>query len=66
MEEIIRCKLEQHQYIREKLIASGDKYIVEMNDNDEFWGWGKAHQGQNELGKLWMKLRSETIRISKI
>lgn len=59
MEEIIRCKLEQHPYIRETLLVTGNKQLVEMNDKDEFWGWGKDHNGQNHLGKLWMKLRDE-------
>ena len=59
MEEIVRCKLDQHSYIKETLLKTGDKYIVEMNGDDEFWGWGKNHDGQNELGKIWMKLRSE-------
>lgn len=59
MGEIVRSKLEQHLFIRKMLIESGDKDIVEMNDEDEFWGWGKNHDGQNNLGKIWMKLRSE-------
>lgn len=59
MEEIVRCKLEQHPYVCELLLATGDKTIVEMNDNDEFWGWGKSHNGPNNLGKIWMKLRDE-------
>lgn len=59
MEEIVRCKLNQHQYIRELLLSTGDKTIVEMNDKDEFWGWGKSHNAQNNLGKIWMKLRDE-------
>jgi predicted NAD-dependent protein-ADP-ribosyltransferase YbiA (DUF1768 family) len=41
------------------LLESGNKYIVEMNDKDEFWGWGKNHDGRNSLGKIWMKLRDE-------
>lgn len=59
MEEILRCKLEQHELIAETLRKTGNLEIVEMNDNDSFWGWGSDHQGRNELGKLWMKLRSE-------
>lgn len=59
MEEIVRCKLQQHTYIQQILKESGDKYIVEMNDNDAFWGWGHEHSGENHLGKIWMKLRSE-------
>ena len=26
---------------------------------DSFWGCGADRKGQNELGKLWMKLRAE-------
>jgi ribA/ribD-fused uncharacterized protein len=61
MESILRAKLEQHDLVKETLIKSGARKIVEMNDNDEFWGWGAGpeHAGQNELGRLWMKLRSE-------
>ena len=59
MEELVRCKLEQHEHIRQVLEQSGSKHIVEMNGNDEFWGWGKDHNGRNELGKIWMRLRNE-------
>jgi ribA/ribD-fused uncharacterized protein len=59
MEEIVRCKFEQHPYIQKILAESGNKYLVEMNDDDEFWGWGKNHDSQNQLGTIWMKIRSE-------
>ncbi len=59
MEEIVRAKLEQHPLVHSTLTESGELYIVEMNDEDEFWGWGKNHDGQNNLGKIWMKLRGE-------
>lgn len=59
MEDILRHKLEQHPYICDVLAATGNKLLVETNDTDSFWGWGKDHAGQNHLGKLWMKLRDE-------
>jgi ribA/ribD-fused uncharacterized protein len=61
MEEIVRAKLSQHELVSETLKKSGSLTIVEMNSNDEFWGWGKApeHSGRNELGKIWMRLRDE-------
>lgn len=61
MEEILRAKLEQHQSIQRILQLSASRLIVEMNDNDSFWGWGPGpeHSGQNQLGNLWMKLRNE-------
>jgi ribA/ribD-fused uncharacterized protein len=61
MEEIVRCKLNQHLYVKQILIESKDKFIVEMNDDDAFWGWGRDHNGENHLGQIWMNLRSEII-----
>ena len=31
--------------------------IVEDFPKDDFLGWGSNRNGQNNLGKLWMKLR---------
>ena len=59
MEEILRTKLEQHPYIKEKLIKSGGRYIIEDSHKDAFWGRGLDYKGQNQLGELWMKIRSE-------
>ncbi len=33
--------------------------IVEYSPVDAYWGWGPRKNGQNHLGKLWMKLRDE-------
>ena len=61
MEEIIRAKYDQHPLIQETLAKTGDKPIVETNDNDAFWGWGPNKKGENTLGKIWMKLRDEVV-----
>lgn len=61
MEEIVRAKYEQHILIRETLKKSVGKTIVEVNDNDAFWGWGPNKKGKNTLGTIWMKLRKEVI-----
>ncbi len=58
-EEIIRAKLEQHPYIRQKLLETGNAEIVEDSHSDSFWGRGEDWRGRNHLGKIWMKLRSE-------
>ncbi len=65
MEEIVRAKLSQHYYIQQKLLQTGNVPIVEDSPKDSFWGWGAGHEGRNELGKLWMKLRDE-LRLGKI
>lgn len=59
MEDICRQKMQQHPYIREKLLQTGDIEIVEDSTKDDFWGWGPNRDGRNELGKIWMRLRDE-------
>jgi ribA/ribD-fused uncharacterized protein len=58
MEEICRNKLIQNPFIQTKLLQTGDVDIVEDSPKDDFWGWGKNRDGRNELGKIWMRLRS--------
>jgi ribA/ribD-fused uncharacterized protein len=59
MESILRAKLAQHQEVREALIKSGTEEIAEDSPVDAFWGRGEDGNGENQLGKLWMKIRSE-------
>lgn len=59
MKEILRTKVEQHPYIRKKLLESGDREIIEDSPVDDFWGWGPNKNGMNHLGKLWMEIREE-------
>ena len=59
MRRILRAKAEQHEYVRRKLLATGDRELVENSWRDNFWGWGPNEDGQNMLGKLWMELRAE-------
>lgn len=59
MEKIIRAKVAQHPYVKQKLIESGNREIVEDSWKDDFWGWGSNKDGQNQLGKIWMKIREE-------
>lgn len=59
MEDILRAKLDQHEFIQNMLDKSGSRTIIENSPRDSFWGWGPGKVGQNNLGKLWMKLRDE-------
>lgn len=59
MRDILRAKAQQHEYVRRKLLATGDRRLVENSWRDDFWGWGANRDGQNMLGKLWMEVRSE-------
>ena len=59
MEDICRHKLEQHEYVRRKLLQTGNLPLVEDSPTDACWGWGTNKDGRNELGKVWMRLRDE-------
>lgn len=59
MREILRAKADQHEYVRRKLLATGDRILVENSWRDDVWGWGPNRDGQNMLGKLWMEIRAE-------
>jgi predicted NAD-dependent protein-ADP-ribosyltransferase YbiA (DUF1768 family) len=57
MRDILRIKFAKPDMWR-KLAATGDEELIEGNYwNDIFWGVCKG-QGQNNLGKLLMEIRS--------
>lgn len=62
MRIILNAKVRQHEYVRRKLLATGNRELVENSWRDDFWGWGPSRDGQNMLGKLWMDIRSELRR----
>lgn len=59
MHGILRAKADQHEYVRRKLLATGDRALIENSWRDDFWGWGPNRDGQNMLGRLWMEVRAE-------
>lgn len=59
MKRIIRAKADQHEYVRRKLLATGDRELVENSWRDDYWGWGPNKDGKNMLGRLWMEVRAE-------
>lgn len=59
MKTLITRKAEQHEYVLRKLLATGERHLVENSWRDSFWGWGPNRDGKNMLGTLWMEVRSE-------
>lgn len=59
MYEVCRAKFEQHPELAEQLLATGTEELVEGNT----WGdriWGQVNgKGQNNLGKILMRIRDE-------
>ncbi len=60
MEDILRAKFAQHAEVQDALKRSGTEKIVEDSPTDYFWGEGADGTGRDELGKLWIKIRSES------
>lgn len=59
MKEILFLKANQHPYVMQKLMESGDRTLIEDSWRDDIWGWGPNKDGQNRLGLLWMEVRDE-------
>uniref|UniRef100_A0A6C0AKI6 mRNA (guanine-N(7))-methyltransferase n=1 Tax=viral metagenome TaxID=1070528 RepID=A0A6C0AKI6_9ZZZZ len=77
MEKAVRAKFVNPEHgLLEKLLATGDREIGEANPRDKYWGIGtsadtadaknpKKWKGQNQLGKILMKLREEFTEAKK-
>lgn len=59
MRLLLRAKANQHEYVRRKLLQTGERELVENSWRDDVWGWGPNRDGKNLLGKLWMEVRAE-------
>lgn len=59
MRAILRAKVQQHEYVKRKLLDTGERTLIEDSWRDDFWGWGPNKDGQNWLGKLWMEIRDD-------
>jgi hypothetical protein len=59
MKDILRAKVQQHPYVKKKLLETGDKLLIENSWRDAYWGWGPEKNGENHLGNLWMEVRDE-------
>ncbi len=60
MEEVLKLKVEQNPIVKECLLNTKDYLIAECCiDEDTDWGIDNNNQGENHLGKIWMKIRSE-------
>lgn len=58
MEDVVNAKFDQNSDLREKLVATNNRPLIEGNTwNDRYWGVCKG-RGQNKLGDILMKCRS--------
>ena len=63
MEKVLRLKVEQNPIVKEVLLNTKDYIIAEKCiDEDTDWGLDSNNQGNNYLGKIWMKIRDDIRR----
>lgn len=60
MEKVLRLKVSQNPIVMKKLLATENYIIAEYcTDEDTEWGLDNNNSGENNLGKIWMKIRDE-------
>ncbi|MCR4884947.1 MAG: NADAR domain-containing protein [Clostridiales bacterium] len=60
MEEIVRLKFRQHPDLMDRLISTANLRLINGSRKDRFWGVNPiTWEGENHLGGILMKLRSE-------
>ncbi len=58
MYKALLAKFSQHESLRQLLLSTGERTLIEHTFNDNFWGDGGNGTGSNHLGKLLMKIRA--------
>ena len=59
MYDICLAKFSQHDFLKEKLLKTGEAELIEGNHwGDIYWGVCKG-RGKNQLGKTLMRIREE-------
>ena len=69
MYKALVAKFTQHEDLKEQLLETGEKILVEHTKKDNYWGdggdGGNDTVGKNMLGKLLVRVRNE-LRDGKI
>ena len=58
MREALQAKFTQHPALRELLLRTAHRRLIEHTRNDRYWGDGGDGTGRNRLGALLMELRT--------
>lgn len=54
MRQVVEAKFTQNSDLADKLLATGERTIIENSKRDSFWGCGKKGTGKNHLGRILM------------
>ena len=59
MTRALYTKCREHKDVYDALLATEDNQIIENNSYDYFWGCGRDRRGENNYGKILMKVRDK-------
>lgn len=59
MYQAVLKKFQTHKELQQRLLETGNEYIVENAPSDYYWGCGADGTGQNKLGEILMQIRNE-------
>lgn len=57
MFQAVKRKFDHHPQLKNLLLSTGHRLIIENSPYDHYWGIGKNGHGQNQLGKILMLIR---------
>lgn len=58
MSAAVDAKFRQHASLRELLLSTGERKLIEHTANDAYWGDGGDGSGRNRLGEILMAVRT--------
>ncbi len=59
MRKALFAKFTSHTFLKNKLLDTGKRELVERSPHDSYWGDGGDGTGENHLGRLLMELRAK-------
>lgn len=59
MTRAVYTKCKTHPEVETKLLATGDKKLLESSQYDYFWGCGRDRRGRNQYGRILMNVREK-------
>ena len=63
MFKALHAKFIQHEKLKQMLVGTKDRVLVERSPYDSYWGDGGNGTGKNRLGILLMKLRDDLTSV---
>lgn len=61
MKRALFTKVQMYQEVKEALLATEERLIIETSQYDYFWGIGRDQRGLNHIGKAWMDIREKLL-----